>query len=801
MNRVELHDGWRLTAVGGPVPGEVAGRVVPATVPGSVHLDLLEAGLIEDPYLDCVEADLAWMHRTHWRYSLEFSASAVADRADLVFEGLDTVATIRLNGTVLGRTANMHRSYRFDVRGLLRDGGNELTVDLRPALEHAEAVERALGTRPRAYSHPFNTIRKMACSFGWDWGPDLQSAGIWRPVRLERWRGARLAGVRPLVTVDDDGTGRVTVHADVERDSPVPLEVVVVVDGRTGRGEIAPGETSVTVVVTVPDVRLWWPAGYGEQPRYPLSVELSDGGEVLDRYDRRVGFRTVAVDTTPDAIGTPFTFVVNGKPVFVKGANWIPDDHFLTRVTRERVARRVGQAVAANLNLLRVWGGGVYESEDFYEVCDERGILVWQDFPFACAAYPEEDPLWTEVAAEAREQVARLTPHPSLALWCGNNENLWGHADWGWREQLGGRSWGLAYYRTLLPSIVAELDPTRPYTPGSPAAPGTVHPNDPDHGTRHEWAVWNQLDYTHYRDHVPRFCTEFGFQGPPTWATLTRWIHDEPLTPASPAFRAHQKAEDGAGKLERGLAAHLPVPADFADWHWAAQLNQARAVAFGIEHFRSWWPRTAGAVVWQLNDCWPVTSWAAIDYGERPKPLWYALKHAFAPRLFTVQPRDGSEVVIAVNDTDEDWTGELRLEWRGFDGTLKDAATLPFTVPARSAATVGDAGGRREVLVAAGGDTRLVHVSEHPHEPSPLTAHAEPVPGGYRVTVTATALAVDIAVLADRVAEDAVVDDMLVTLLPGETRTFEVRTRAAVDPAAFTGPLVLRSAASLASGA
>ncbi|MEU0535450.1 glycoside hydrolase family 2 protein [Amycolatopsis tolypomycina] len=801
MNREELHDGWRLTAVGGPVPDAVAGRTVPAAVPGSVHLDLLDAGLIEDPYADRVEAGLTWLHRTSWRYTLDFAAEPAADRADLVFDGLDTVATIRLNGTVLGRTANMHRGHRFDVRGLLRASGNELTVDLRPALEHAEAVERALGKRPRAYHHPFNTVRKMACSFGWDWGPDLQTAGIWRPVRLERWHSARLARVRPLVTVDADGTGRVTVHADVERACHAPLDVAVSIAGRSARGEIAPGDTTATVVVTVPDADLWWPAGYGDQPRYPLSVELSACGAVLDRHDRRVGFRTITVDTEPDAIGTPFTFVVNGKPVFAKGANWIPDDHFLTRITRERLARRVDQALGAHLNLLRVWGGGIYESEDFYDVCDERGILVWQDFPFACAAYPEEDPLWTEVDAEAREQVARLTPHPSLALWCGNNENLWGHADWRWREQLGGRSWGLRYYRDLLPAIVAELDPTRAYAPGSPYSPGTVHPNDPDHGTRHEWDVWNRVGYTRYRDHVPRFCAEFGFQGPPTWATLTRWLHDRPLSTSSPAFQAHQKAEDGAGKLERGLAPHLPPPSTFEDWHWATQLNQARAVAFGVEHFRSWWPRTAGAVVWQLNDCWPVTSWAAIDYGERPKPLWYALKHAFAPRLFTVQPRDGAEVVIAVNDTDEDWTGDLRLAWRGFDGSLLDGDTLPFSVPARSAAVAGKAGGRREVLVAESGDVRLVHVFgedvEHPYEPAALTARAEPVPGGYRVAVTASALAVDVALLVDRVAPDAVVDDMLVTLLPGETRTFEVRTGATVAAGAFADPLVLRSANAL----
>jgi beta-mannosidase len=809
LNRQELHDGWRIEAVAGPVPDAVRGRALPATVPGSAHLDLLAASLIEDPYLDTAEADVVWMHRAGWRYTLDFEcpAPASAERTDLVFDGLDTVATVILNGRQLGQTANMHRSYRFDVRGVLRDGTNTLVVEFASALTHAEAVEAELGWRDHAYPSPFNMIRKMACSFGWDWGPDLQTAGIWKPVRLERWTTARLATVRPLVTVDEDRTGRVTVHADIDRAAGpgdrLELVVSIPAESRSVRATVEPGETRGTVTLTVPDVRLWWPAGYGDQPLYDLEVGLVGSDTELDAYRRRIGFRTIAVDTEPDGIGTPFTFVVNGTPVFAKGANWIPDDHFLTRITRDRLARRVDQALGANLNLLRVWGGGIYETEDFYDVCDEHGVLVWQDFPFACASYPEEEPLWTEVEAEARENVARLTPHASLALWNGNNENLWGFADWGWPEQLDGRTWGLKYYTELLPAIVTELDPTRPYAPGSPYSPGDRHPNDPDHGTRHEWDVWNRVDYSHYRDHIPRFCSEFGFQGPPTWATLTRWIHDEPLTPTSPAFLLHQKAEDGNGKLDRGLAAHLPRPETFPDWHWATQLNQARAVAFGIEHFRSWWPRTAGAVVWQLNDCWPVTSWAAIDSGERPKPLWYALKHAFAPRLLTVQPRDGEDVVIAVNDTATPWSGDLELETRTVAGQVTGRRRLRFTVPARSTVELAPAGTGEEVLVATTEETRLVHVFgedlEHDYVPGPLSAEATAVPGGYRVDVTASALARDVALLVDRVAPDAVVDDMLVTLLPGETRSFLVRTANRVDPAAFADPLVLRSANALGS--
>ncbi|WP_150237132.1 glycoside hydrolase family 2 protein [Nocardiopsis quinghaiensis] len=819
MIRHTLHDGWQLSATTGPVPEDIAGRSVPAQVPGSTHLDLLAAGLIPEPYLDTNETELAWMHRVGWRYTLTFEAEAPApgERVDLAFDGLDTVATVELNGVALGTTANMHRGYRFDVREVLRAGANELAVSFRPALEYAEEVREELGARPHVNTHPFNMVRKMACSFGWDWGPDLQTAGVWKPVRLERWESARLAQVRPLVTVGEDGTGRVEVHADVERSGTgdgTGLLLAAEVAGHRATATVAPGSESGVVVVEVPDARLWWPVGHGDQPLYDLDLTLTadEGSEPLDSAARRVGFRTITVDTEPDEHGTPFTLVVNGEPIFVKGANWIPDDHFLTRITRERLARRVDQAVGANMNMLRVWGGGIYESEDFYAVCDERGVLVWQDFLLACASYPEEEPLWSEFEAEARENVARLTSHASLALWNGGNENLWGFMDWGWQEELKGRTWGHGYYTDLFPRIVAELDPTRFYADGSPYSPGfaldAVHPNDEGHGTRHEWTVWNQTDYRAYQDQVPRFCSEFGFQGPPTWATLTDWVHDEPLTPTGDAFLLHQKAEDGNGKLDRGLSAHLPAPRTFEDWHWATQLNQARAIAFGVEHFRSWWPRTAGSLVWQINDCWPVTSWAAVDGDERPKPLWYGLRRAYAPRLLTVQPRDGRLVLVAVNDTDEAWAAPVRVERQAFGGEVLHTEGIGMDVPPRSTAEFDLArellaarNAKEEVLVATAGDVRLVrpfredvHLS---YDPDALTAVAEPVEGGYRVEVRAASFARDVSLMADRLAPDAEVDDMLVDLLAGETHRFMVRTKAEVDPDALTGAPVLRSANSL----
>lgn len=820
MIRHTLHDGWQLVPTAGPVPEHVAGRRIQAQVPGSTHLDLLAAGLIPEPYLDTNETDLAWLHRTDWRYELTFDAraSAPGERVDLAFDGLDTVATVELNGRVLGTTVNMHRGYRFDVSDTLVEGSNSLTVSFRSALEFAEETRAELGARPHTNAHPYNMIRKMACSFGWDWGPDLQTAGIWKPVRLERWSTARLARVRPLVSVDENGTGRVEVHTEIEQygsDGDTDLVLRAEVDGHRAAVTVPAGSATATATVKVPDAARWWPAGYGDQPLYELDVTLTTGEEAaepLDSTTRRIGFRNITVDTAPDEHGTPFTVVVNGRPIFAKGANWIPDDHFLTRITRDRLARRVDQALSAHMNMLRVWGGGIYETEDFYDVCDERGVLVWQDFALACAAYPEEEPLWSEVEAEARENVARLASHPSLALWNGNNENLWGFMDWGWQKPLAGRSWGQGYYFDLFPRIVAELDPTRFYADGSPYTPGhaldDVHPNHEDHGTKHEWVVWNRTDYRAYRDTVPRFCSEFGFQGPPTWATLTDWVHDEPMTPTSPAFLLHQKAEDGNGKLDRGFSAHLPTPQSFDDWHWVTQLNQARAIQFGIEHFRSWWPRTSGALVWQINDCWPVTSWAAIDGDERPKPLLYALRHAYAPRLLTVQPRKGSLVLVAVNDTDETWAGPVRMERQQFGGTVLDKARIELSVPPRATAEFGLASTllepddeKQEVLVATSDDARTVHLFREDvyldYDPDALTAVATPTEGGYRVQVRADSFARDVGVLADRLAPDAEVDEMLVSLTAGQTHTFTVRTREEIDPLDLTAAPVLRSVNSL----
>jgi beta-mannosidase len=819
-----LHDGWTVRATGGgPVPPQIDGLSLPAAVPGCVHTDLMAAGLIGDPYLDATEQDLVWMHTIDWRFSrlLRIDPAAPDEQVDLVFAGIDTVASIRLGDTVLGHTRNMHRGYRFDVRALADGVERDLVVDVVSATTYALAERERLGDRPGPYPTPFNFVRKMACSFGWDWGPDLRTAGIWKPVTLQRWRVARLAEVRPLVDVEPDGTGVVELLLELERSALAPaardLIVRATVAGVEAHVVVPAATTTSTLTVRVPHASLWWPVGYGDQPLSTVTVSLLDGDDELDRWTSRVGFRTVELCTDDDEFGTEFTLRVNGRAIFAKGANWIPDDHFVSRITRDRLAARLDQALAANLNLLRVWGGGIYESDDFYELADERGLLVWQDFLLACAAYPEEEPLASELAAEARENVVRLMPHPSLVLWNGGNENLWGHEDWGWKEALGERTWGGGYAHELLRDVVHRTDPTRPYSDNSPysprRAPADVHPNDPDHGTHHQWEVWNRADYTMYRREIPRFCSEFGFQGPPTWRTLADFVHAEdggalentPDPKSDRVWLLHQKAENGNAKLDRGMEPHVGVPAGFVDWLWAAQLVQARAVRHALEHYRSWWPRTAGAIVWQLNDCWPVTSWAAVDSAGRAKPLWFALRRAYAPRLLTVVDRDGSTCVCAVNDTDEPWVGTLQVHRETLDGRLLAQDSVPLAVDPRQvhlhivAAAVADWDDPvTEVLVATFGDDVVVHTGvedvQLALDPDPAEYEIERTATGYRLHVHARSLVRDLVVHADRIDPDAVVGDGLVTLTAGGSATIEITCRELTDPAVLLAPPVLRTA-------
>ena len=809
-----LSDPWALRTADAPQKGEPpaavlggavlggtgsAGTVFAARVPGCVHSDLLTAGAIPDPYLDANEREVAWVGRTDWRYDTVMAAPPTGhERTDLVFDGLDTFAEITLGGRLLGRTANMHRSYRYDVTAASAQGPLPLSVRFASAHNEAERLRDELGARPNALPEPFNHVRKMACSFGWDWGPTLVTAGIWRPVRLESWSRARLAQVRPIVSVAG-ADGVLTVAVRVERTGTgraLPLELRLDIAGVSADVVLPAGQDECEVQATVPDVELWWPHTLGGQARHEARLTLRDPGDGtdLDGWNRRIGFRTVELDTTADAHGSGFTLKVNGVAVFARGVNWIPDDVLPSRVDAARYRLRLEQAKAANVDLVRVWGGGIYEDRAFYDACDELGLMVWQDFLFACAAYPEEGALPAEVEAEARENVVRLMPHPSLVLWNGNNENLWAFEDWGWKAALDGATWGLGYYLELLPRIVAELDPSRPYWAGSPwSGTADLHPNDPRHGTTHLWEAWNRRDYSDYLDAVPRFVAEFGWQAPANLATVQRSVRDRPLASDSPGMLHHQKAEDGNGKLLRGLAPHFGEPADFDSWHYLTQVNQARAIATGIEHWRANWPLCAGAVVWQLNDCWPVTSWSAIDGDGRLKPLYFELRRLYADRLLAFDRRPGHTALTVVNQGRSAWSAQVEIRRVGADGRTAARTIAPVEVGPHAVARidlpdelttgidparefwVADADGLRG-LYFPGPD----HGFAYPQAGYDVTVAAGPT--GSRVTVTAHTLVRDLLLRADTLHPGATTDHGLLTLLPGEQVTFTVQGWHGTDP-------------------
>ncbi|MEO9009894.1 MAG: glycoside hydrolase family 2 TIM barrel-domain containing protein [Nakamurella sp.] len=800
LQRTPVTGPWLLKVdPNGNVPSEAAVvplRGIPGRVPGGVHDDLERAGLIPDPFLDANEDAVAWASHTDWNYetTLPTGGPEDAERVDIVFDGIDTVARIDLGGVEIGRSKNMHRSYRYDITELVRGGTGDLTVHLAHAYGEADALRSWVGQRPNAYPEPFNFIRKMACSFGWDWGITLPGAGIWRPVHIETWSTARISGIRPLADVNGV-TGTLRALIEVERtDQGGQCELTLEIrigDTTVVTAPLPPGISHVDVSAAIPNARTWAPSGYGEQHLYPMVTRLrTRQGALLDTDERRIGFRHIRLDRTPDAAGTSFTFRLDGQPILVKGVNWIPGDIIPGRMTRERYATRLRQAAAANVNLIRVWGGGLYETDEFYEICDELGLLVWQDFPFACAAYPETEDLRGEIIAEAEENVARLASHPSLVLWNGNNECQWLRIAEDWLKQSGGdKDWGERYYHEDLPDVLARIDPSRPYTASSPwSGHREIFANATAHGTFHSWDVWNRENYAHYRDSVPRFVSEFGWQAPPAWRTLRDAVTDEPLLPSSPGVLRHQKAAGGMAKLERGLTPHARMRIDFDAWHYLMQWNQVRAIDTGILHWRAHWPTTTGTILWQLNDLWPVISWSAIDGCGRLKPLYFALQHMYAPRALSIQPggiaEDGLTLVV-LNDSDEPWVGEAlvrRVADAGFDNARR---MMPVDVPPRSVGHFPIAGDLAqfedpagEVLVAElDGESAYWYAAEAGQSTfvgAPPTLRSEPFDGGLRIEVTATTLLRDFLVQADRIHPEAVADRGFLTLLPGESATVTV---------------------------
>ena len=675
MKRVDLGRKWKFKAqntTGAHADLHMDVRKwMDASVPGTVHTDLMAASRIPDPFVRRNELGVQWIEEERWCYRREFEVEAdvfAAEAVHLVAEGLDTYARITLNGRLVGQTANMFVEHRFDVRRFLKKGANLLEVLFDSPVARSTQLERKHGSLAVALEPHRVYVRKAQYSFGWDWGPKLTTSGIWRNVYLEAFSQCRIRNIHVRTERLLRRAADLLIDVDLERLTRKSVEVHIRVSGPDYDSEwtVMARGGKVSTRVRVPSPHLWWPNGYGEPTLYRVEVTVSLDGSERDAKQTSFGIRTVRLLQEKDAEGRSFIIEINGVRVFCKGANWIPSDSFLTRISAGTYERLLTLARDAHMNMVRVWGGGIYEDDRFYELCDQLGLMVWQDFMFACGEYPQYPDFLKNVKDETEKAVVRLRNHPCLTVWCGNNE-----CEWIFCTKNPGKSpddmKGARIFRDLLPSVCRFLDGARPYWRSSPFGSGL--PNAESNGNHHQWLVWSAWkDYPEYERDNARFVTEFGFQAPANKRTFVEVCAREDLTPQSPVMEHHNKQVEGTERLVRFQAAHFMLTNNLDRFIEQGQLVQAEALKTAVEHWRRRKFRTAGALFWQLNDCWPVSSWAVIDSALRPKAAYYYAKRFFAPVLVSMRKTDSTVEVWGVNDRLEKFAGALTIQVLTFDG-------------------------------------------------------------------------------------------------------------------------------------
>lgn len=658
------------------------GQSYAATVPGSIMDDLLTNGLAKDPFYRDNEYDAYEIFRSDYYYSREFDIDAGIidmDSVNLICEGLDTLTEIYINGTLLAKTDNMHRKYVFDLDGLLSSGINEIKIKIKSPVEF---IEKAWSEKNDIWGvcarDGYQYIRKAHYMFGWDWGPVIPDGGIWRNIYIEAFRDA---SIEDVYIRQEHRTGMVSldISADIKKFSGCEPVLTAVLTDPDGNESQHVSFLKGKAVISVENPQLWWPAGYGGQPLYDLKVILEINGVEIDSRNYRIGLRELGVSREKDQWGQEFSYIINGVKIFAKGANYIPEDNILARCNRRKTEKLIKHAVAANFNCLRVWGGGIYPEDYFFELCDEYGLIIWQDFMFACAQYVLTDEFVNSIKAEIIDNIRRLRHHPSIALWCGNNE-----MEWLWMDtQTEGRSKVqmdeyLQLFEVIIPPIVFEEDPDRLYWPASPSSGGGFdNPNDENRGDVHYWDVWHGLKpFTEYRKFYFRFCSEFGFQSFPCIKTVESYTLPEDRNIFSYVMESHQKNAGANGKILYYLSENFKNPKDFESMLYVSQLLQAEAIRYGVEHWRRNRGRCMGSIYWQFNDCWPVASWSSIDSYQRWKALHYFAKRFYNPVLISAE-ENGLKVDLHLsNESTEKIRGNIEWKLIRKDGSMLLGGTM-----------------------------------------------------------------------------------------------------------------------------
>ena len=688
-------------------------------IPCSVFSSLIAAGQIKQADINTNPEKFAWVSEKPWIYRKTFDVPAEllnCDRVDLSLDGLDTIASIWLNEKLIGRTNNMFIPFRFDVTKLVKSQNNSLLVKFEPAAEYAKKLMKRYTLFSSAtgseldFRNPYRIyIRKAQYQFGWDFCPSLPGCGIWRPVRLEGIKKARLDDIH-IRTVDCNqqyADVKIAVKLDTVTKEKFLCRLNLSCDGQEIAHNLVfePGEDFHSTVIRIESPSLWWPAGYGNQHLYQLGLVLLSGDEIIDRAQKRFGIRTVKLNRSPDeppsrakqnvcpecsrSDGERFRFEINGQPIFVRGANWVPATIFAGSLSSDDYRQLLSAAANCNMNMLRIWGGGYYETDEFYELCDRLGIMVWQDFMFACAYYPDQKWFTEEVKKEATKIIKQLRSHPCLVLWCGNNEIDWMHNEG--RLGKNKKFYGKAIYHKLLPGLLCELDPDQNYIPTTPIGIGKDS-NDPNSGTIHQWGIWSGhqpiRQYLCPPEEVPRFVTEFGLQSLPNMETIKSFCPSEQLRIGSQILEKHNYQLDGSSRLYRYMSDLFGTAENLERYVYLSQITQARAVKAYVEHLRTHNFRNSGVLFWQFNDCCPAISWSAIDSTYEPKALYYYTKRFFSKLLIVVLPQFRkvkadlpgelqSISVITINDTSEPVTATLNCRLIDLFGSLLDEVTFP----------------------------------------------------------------------------------------------------------------------------
>ncbi len=812
-----LHDDWKFSQT-------ESSEWKSATVPGVVHLDLLSNGDIEDPFYGLNEKQQQWIGESDWIYQTTFTPNRdlfSKSHIVLVFEGLDTYADVYLNDKKVLTANNMFCRWKVPVKEYLVQGANTLRVEFQSAIAATLPLYQASpyqlpASNDQAEEKVSIYSRKAPYHFGWDWGPRFVTAGIWRPVRLEGWDDLSIENIQIVQESLSDQAASLKAILNLQVSLSGTYEMTVSHAGQTLSTEtitIQAGEQVVTLPIAIENPQRWWPAGLGDQYLYDLKFEISRNGQTVDFGNERIGLRTVEFVHEMDEEGKSFYFKINDQPVFMKGANYIPSDNFLTRVDEDRYEYLLQSTIDANMNMLRIWGGGIYENDIFYDLCDEKGILVWEDFMFACSMYPTNEDFFDNVRQEAIDNIIRLRNHPSIVIWCGNNEIETAWNDWGWQARYSEEEAAEIYdgydrmFHQLLPDLVAEYDPSRPYIASSPSAnSSTIKANTLGYGDMHYWGVWHAAaPYESFDTNISRFMSEYGMQSFPLLLSVKKYTTPEDWDITSEVMLSHQRHPRGNQLIKTYMEREYQVPEDFSDFLFMSQVQQAEIIKYAVESHRSAMPYCMGSLYWQLNDCWPVASWSGIDYYGKWKAMHHYAVDFFAPVLPVIRENDSTVQIFGVSDQLNDEVYTLKTEFITPEGESVFSESKNITLPANTSTLITtldtskllpNKNMEEVVLVTTLMDqdqviSRNIHLFGRWKDISLPDQEVKYAFDGSVLTVTAPTLQQGVYLELEGI--DADFRPNFFTLLPGESREIAIETENTLTEADISDNLTIRS--------